>query len=236
MIGGDFIESFDGALEPAFCQHLIDRFEASPHRTRGQTGSGIDESKKISTDLYLNDHAEWQADLEQVQIATAHCLERYFARYFFALIGPLGLTVRHPQTGEPTALTQDNFEAVGAPQIGILMRQLFRLGRIQMQKYDAGRGNYRYWHSEVFPEQHGGGSDTLHRMLLFMFYLNDIAEGGETDFYYQARSVQPRGGRCLIAPAYFTHTHRGRTPISGDKYILTSWVLFQRAEQLYGPR
>ena len=41
---------------------------------------------------------------------------------------------------------------------------------------------------------------------------------------------------CLlvIAPAGFTHTHRGNTPVGGDKYIATSWVLFQRSEQLFG--
>jgi hypothetical protein len=38
----------------------------------------------------------------------------------------------------------------------------------------------------------------------------------------------------LIAPAAFTHTHRGNRPLGGDKVIATSWVLFQRAEQLFG--
>lgn len=74
----------------------------------------------------------------------------------------------------------------------------------------------------------------MHRTLLWMVYLNDVTEGGETDFYYQRRSVQPRAGRMVIAPAYFTHTHRGRVPVSGDKYIVTSWVLMARPEQLYG--
>jgi hypothetical protein len=36
----------------------------------------------------------------------------------------------------------------------------------------------------------------------------------------------------VIAPAGFTHTHRGNMPVSNDKYIATSWVLFQRAEDL----
>ena len=71
-------------------------------------------------------------------------------------------------------------------------------------------------------------------LLLFMFYLNDVEEGGSTDFYYQDASIQPKAGRMVIAPAYFTHTHRGQIPVSNDKYILTSWVLFNRAEQLYG--
>ncbi len=39
----------------------------------------------------------------------------------------------------------------------------------------------------------------------------------------------------VIAPAGFTHTHKGNKPISGDKYIATSWIMFNRAEQLYAP-
>jgi hypothetical protein len=38
----------------------------------------------------------------------------------------------------------------------------------------------------------------------------------------------------VIAPAGFTHTHKGHVPRSGDKYIVASWVLFQRAEWLFG--
>ena len=37
----------------------------------------------------------------------------------------------------------------------------------------------------------------------------------------------------LLAPAGFTHTHRGNRPTGGDKYIATSWILFQPAEKLY---
>ena len=37
----------------------------------------------------------------------------------------------------------------------------------------------------------------------------------------------------VIAPAGFTHSHRGNRPVSGDKYIVTSWLMFNRAEKLY---
>jgi hypothetical protein len=37
----------------------------------------------------------------------------------------------------------------------------------------------------------------------------------------------------LIAPTAFTHTHRGNTPRGNDKFIATSWTLFQRAEVLF---
>jgi hypothetical protein len=70
-------------------------------------------------------------------------------------------------------------------------------------------------------------------VLLFQFYLNDVADGGETEFLYQGRKIEARQGRLIIAPAGFTHTHKGHVPASGDKYVATSWILYRRAEELF---
>ena len=130
-----------------------------------------------------------------------------------------------------TIAYHENFNEVGKPNLANLVNYLFRVGDVNAQRYTAGNGGYPYWHSEVYPQlQH---NDALHRVLLFMYYLNDVEEGGETEFYYQNRAVKPKAGRMVIAPAYFTHTHRGQIPKSNDKYILTSWLLFNRAEQIY---
>jgi hypothetical protein len=229
----DFIEVYDDALDADFCRGFIERFEASRHKIPGHTGGGVDRSKKISTDLVLNQHAECQADLAHVLKVTSRLAEQYFRTYHFALIAPLALTLAHPQTGQPVAVTHDNYPEVAEPKTGDLMRALYRLGNVQAQKYDRGVGNYNYWHCEVYPD---ASAEALHRTLLFMYYLNDVEEGGHTEFFYQQRAIQPKAGRMVIAPAYFTHTHRGCVPVSGDKYILTSWILLNRAEQLYGSR
>jgi hypothetical protein len=227
----DFIASYPQALDIASCQRMIEAFEASPHRVPGRTGGGVDVSKKLSSDLYLNRHPEWKEALQQVaQVTTTKALE-YFRSHPFALIAPIALTVADRDTGAPTALTIDNWATQGEPRLPELMRTLYRLGPIQMQKYDRGSGNYGYWHCETYPDN--ARAEALHRAFLFMIYLNDVDEGGETDFFHQGRSLQPRAGTLVIAPAGFTHTHRGRVPLSHDKYILTSWILFQRAEQLY---
>ena len=101
-----------------------------------------------------------------------------------------------------------------------------------LQRYTADRGGYPYWHCELYPRDEQ--CETLHRHLLWTIYLNDGFAGGETEFLFQQRKVVPRTGDLLIAPTAFTHTHRGNRPGGGDKYIATSWILFQRAESLYG--
>ncbi|WP_306523150.1 2OG-Fe(II) oxygenase [Rheinheimera sp.] len=228
----DFIEIYDDALSPKLCAELMAAFDKSPFLVPGRTGGGVDRDKKISTDLYLNDHAQYRDILQQVIAVTTQYAAEYFKKYHFALIAPVALTVQHPKTGLPVALTHENYAEIGADKAEDFMKVLYRLGPIQAQKYQAGIGNYNYWHCEVFPQ--APLNEPLHRTLLFMYYLNDVTEGGETEFYYQNKAIRPKAGRMVIAPAYFTHTHRGCVPKSNDKYILTSWILLNRAEQLYG--
>jgi hypothetical protein len=147
-------------------------------------------------------------------------------------MGSLSPTLEHPQTGAPTVLSMDNFEEVGRPYIEDLLRVLYRPGTINLQKYQRSSGGYHHWHSEIYPQN--ATCDSLHRVLLWMFYLNDVEDGGETEFLYQGRKIAPKKGRLVIAPAGFTHTHRGNVARSGDKYIATSWILYQRAEALFG--
>ena len=90
---------------------------------------------------------------------------------------------------------------------------------VLMQKTSPGQG-YHMWHAEV------DDVGSRNRILAFNLYLNDVEEGGETEFLYQERRVKPKKNRLVIWPAYFTHLHRGNPPLSGDKYIITGWVEF----------
>jgi len=115
----------------------------------------------------------------------------------------------------------------------ILILKVFRLGSINMQKYKKGVGGYHQWHSEVCPSPQDLKAENMHRVLLWMYYLNDVEEGGETEFFYQGKKIKPQRGTFVVAPTSFTHTHKGHVPITSDKYILTSWVMYQRAEEMY---
>ena len=64
------------------------------------------------------------------------------------------------------------------------------------------------------------------RYLVFLWYLNDVAEGGETEFPALNVSVEPKAGRLVMFPPYWMYQHQGKAPRSGDKYIFSSYFLF----------
>jgi hypothetical protein len=227
----DFIGIYDGALTPAQCARILERFEASDKHQRGRTGMGVDVAKKDSWDITISQHKEWHDVCNLMATAVRRHLVEYMDRYRALLLGALAPTVAHPTTGQPVALSLDNFDECGRPHLDALVQALYRLGAINLQKYLRGSGGYHHWHSEIYPQN--ASCETLHRVLLFQFYLNDVADGGATEFLYQGRKVEARQGRLVIAPAGFTHTHKGHVATSGDKYVATSWILYRRAEDLF---
>lgn len=77
---------------------------------------------------------------------------------------------------------------------------------------------YHVWHIEH------SGTDA-NRAFVFSIYLNNVDEGGETEFLNFSKRVKPKTGRIVIWPAGFPYLHRGNPPLSGEKYILTSWLV-----------
>jgi hypothetical protein len=90
---------------------------------------------------------------------------------------------------------------------------------VKLQRTPVG-GGYHVWHSER------GDADASGRVMAFIAYLNDVDEGGETEFLYQHKRVKPKQGTLVLFPAGFTHTHRGNPPLSNTKYIVTGWIEF----------
>jgi len=90
---------------------------------------------------------------------------------------------------------------------------------VKVQKTSPSQG-YHVWHSEANCPQF---SD---RLIAWTLYLNNVEEGGETEFIYQSKRVKPEEGKLVIWPAGFTHTHRGNPPLSGEKYIATGWFRY----------
>ena len=91
----------------------------------------------------------------------------------------------------------------------------------KMQK-SVPRQGYHGWHHERSSDASESAMSV--REFVWILYLNDIEEGGETEFLLQSRRVTPQKGKICIWPSAFTHIHRGNPPLKGEKYILTSWT------------
>jgi len=90
---------------------------------------------------------------------------------------------------------------------------------VTVQKYQPG-GGFKAWHYErlnaVLP--------SAARHLVFLAYLNDVADEGETEFYYQKIKIKPQKGTIAIWPVYWTHTHRGIPSPTQTKYVVGGWL------------
>ena len=92
--------------------------------------------------------------------------------------------------------------------------------------------------SELIIKRYRAGSDdnfqphfdsigpVANRYLVFLWYLNDVEQGGETSFVDLGIEVKPAAGRLLVFPPYWMFQHAGRAPRSNDKYILSTYFLF----------
>lgn len=92
---------------------------------------------------------------------------------------------------------------------------------INIQKYLPDEGYFK-----LHFERDTGDGPKSRRHLVFMTYLNDVTDDGETLFYYQNLKVKPKTGLTLIWPADWTHTHCGITSHSQTKYIVTGWISY----------
>ena len=97
----------------------------------------------------------------------------------------------------------------------------FNFTNLKIQKTLPTEG-YHVWHVE-----HAKAYEASARAFVFSVYLNDVEEGGETEFLHFSKRVKPKTGRIVIWPAGFPYLHRGNPPLSGKKYILTSWMMLR---------
>ena len=62
------------------------------------------------------------------------------------------------------------------------------------------------------------------RFISFLWYLNDVEEGGQTLFH--GKEVKPKKGRLVIFPPLWLFPHMGTEPISNTKYVMSSYLRY----------
>ncbi len=88
-----------------------------------------------------------------------------------------------------------------------------------IQRFDPGNS-----YSQIHCENQGVVEEfQFRRHLAFMTYLNDVTDGGETEFLYQGVKIKPEKGLSVIWPAYWMHIHRGLPSNTQVKLMATGW-------------
>ena len=196
----DTIGIFPNALSKDFCRDLINTFEsdeAGPLKSQGQTINGVDTNYKNTLDTDLCVHEVFNRFAAEITFVSNDCIDEYIWKW-------------------------DN-QADPIYNSVLLFGEGTHYPIWNMQKYKKGEGHYNSAHVEAlngFPP----GEGRSYRILTSMFYLNDVEEGGETKFPYSNLSFKPKAGTFLCWPAGWPWVHLGATPLSSDKYIVTSWL------------
>jgi predicted house-cleaning noncanonical NTP pyrophosphatase (MazG superfamily) len=86
-----------------------------------------------------------------------------------------------------------------------------------VQRYIQNEGKYLY-HNDFHQE------NNKYRVVSYIFYLNDVVEGGETEYFGGEIKIKPKCGKLVFHPASWTFPHCGKMPLSSNKYIITGWI------------
>lgn len=90
----------------------------------------------------------------------------------------------------------------------------------RMKKYLPSEGEFG-WHVDA--SDHWSSK----RFLVCLFYLNTVEEGGETIFGADTKTeigrINPSGGSILMFPPMWMYPHKATIPISGPKYIVSTY-------------
>ncbi|HET7929783.1 MAG TPA: 2OG-Fe(II) oxygenase [Rhodanobacteraceae bacterium] len=94
-----------------------------------------------------------------------------------------------------------------------------RFENLRIKRYSANTGDQFQPHFDSLDY-------SANRYMVFLWYLNDVAEGGETEFCDLGLRIEARQGRLLMFPPYWMFQHAGLPPRSNDKYMISTYLLF----------
>jgi hypothetical protein len=198
LIIDNFIYLEENNLTDVKCNDIIDMFIKSDKKTPGTTASGVLPELKNTNDIYISNLVEFEE------------LDKF-------LYNKLHIAIRNYTNKIKNYL--NSLEIINAASIIVYFNVVSDFG-YQIQEYIKNEGKYN-WHSDNL-DLNGIKKNNQIRMLAFIWYLNDVHEGGETEFING--KVTPKRGSLLIFPCAWTYMHKGNMPISNNKYIVTGWV------------
>jgi hypothetical protein len=182
------------SLSSSICEKIIELFENEPNRMPGKTGSGYVPKIKKTTDFTIPINISIHSKWYEINEALHEQLKYHLNIYIESIKSIFDST-----------LIDSNF--------------LFENG-FMIQKYDKNKGQYHYHHDSHVEINN---NISRYRIITFIWYLNDVEKGGETEFFGSYK-INPKIGNILFFPCGWIYNHSGKMPVSSDKYIITGWL------------
>jgi len=193
------------SLPSELCKTIIQKYEENREYIRpGVTAAGMNKEIKDTNDLMIPDINEWK-EINAILSTELHL--------------NLKLYVEQIQKGD-----HYNSDKNFGIDYKLLGDWVFVDNEFMIQKYDKQKGKYVYHNDAAV-------YDDKSRVITFLWYLNDVTEGGETEFFGGSSHIVPECGKLLLFPAVWTYPHRGNVPLSSDKYIITGWLYIKNIKK-----
>ena len=166
----------------------------------GVTIGGLNKNVKISLDFRIENNDEWREIYTCLESELNYNLQKYLKQ----------LNNEYVNCNESQNTTCDSFIFFNNERI--FNREFLA------KKYLKNTGKYIYHDDFAIDEQND------YRIITFLWYLNDVLEGGTTEFFNGKLKIKPTAGKIVLFPASWTFPHCGKMPISSDKYIISGWI------------
>lgn len=191
------------SLSLELCNHIIYKFELE-NKNEGVTTSGLNKNVKDTDDFTLPcpNTDGWEK----------------WSRINNFLQKEIEINVKEYLNILTNNVEKKNKIENSTAKFNILTSNFLSNNTFLIQRYIKNQGRYVY-HNDFACNF----TTRKYRVITFIFYLNTIDEGGETEFWGTYK-VKPEAGKLILFPATWTFPHRGMMPISSNKYIITGWL------------
>ena len=196
-ISEDFIGRFDNAFSPDFCQQAIEYFDRMEELGFGRSRQIIENvPAHLKDTIAFNTSRAVSHGINDIGIIGVPAIQDHFLAVTWACYQIYQTRYSALQTQHPQGIYE-----------------------LKIQKTLIG-GGFHVWHWEQ------EGRKDCSRLMNVQLFLNDVKEGGETEFLYLNKVERSEQGKLLIYPGNYTHTHRGNPPRSNSKYLINAWIEF----------
>jgi hypothetical protein len=193
------------SISKELCKTIIEMFDSDKNKYEGVTFGGLNKNVKDTVDFVIPNTPEQTGFDKWNKIHKF--LGKELAKNTKEYVKILDNLVNMNHKKENTTSEYKTFGSIKLTNDSFMV-----------QRYTKQKGRYIY-HNDFRSDW----ELKKYRVITFLWYLNTVEEGGETEFW-GTHTIKPETGKLLLFPASWTFPHRGKMPISDDKYIITGWL------------